>query len=137
MNWQKSIIQALIKRDGKLCKLCKGSFLEFAPPEIDHIIPRSAGGSDELENLQLAHHICNVRKGSNGQGRKRGKIPLLNKPLPTTRDIYNEVDRYMAKELEQALVDHAGVQKHAAESLGMHYRSFRHYMLKFGILYRF
>lgn len=30
---------------------------------IDHIVPVSAGGSDDLHNLQLAHHGCNARKG--------------------------------------------------------------------------
>lgn len=31
---------------------------------IDHIVPMSAGGSDELDNLQLVHFTCNARKGA-------------------------------------------------------------------------
>ena len=31
---------------------------------IDHIIPRSKGGGDEIENLQLAHARCNKIKGN-------------------------------------------------------------------------
>ena len=30
--------------------------------DVDHIIPRSRGGSDELENLQLLHYKINIRK---------------------------------------------------------------------------
>ncbi|WP_300376386.1 HNH endonuclease signature motif containing protein [Henriciella sp.] len=32
-------------------------------PTFDHIIPRAAGGPDMADNLQLAHAICNKRKG--------------------------------------------------------------------------
>ena len=31
---------------------------------VDHIIPRSKGGSDAAENLQLAHARCNKIKGN-------------------------------------------------------------------------
>lgn len=31
---------------------------------VDHVIPRSKGGSDEYENLRCAHFICNSRRGS-------------------------------------------------------------------------
>ena len=33
-------------------------------PTIDHIQPRSKGGSDTPDNLQLAHALCNKRKGN-------------------------------------------------------------------------
>jgi 5-methylcytosine-specific restriction endonuclease McrA len=29
---------------------------------LDHIIARSDGGGDEIENLQLAHDPCNLEK---------------------------------------------------------------------------
>lgn len=33
--------------------------------EVDHIVPRSRGGSlYALENLQLTHHRCNRKKGA-------------------------------------------------------------------------
>lgn len=31
-------------------------------PTVDHIIPCAKGGSDELDNLQLAHRKCNRMK---------------------------------------------------------------------------
>lgn len=33
-------------------------------PTFDHIRPKAAGGSDAPGNLQLAHAICNLRKGA-------------------------------------------------------------------------
>jgi 5-methylcytosine-specific restriction endonuclease McrA len=61
---------ALIERDGNICRLCSTEIdLNLARNSrwgatIDHIVPLSKGGSDELDNLQLAHWICNIKKGN-------------------------------------------------------------------------
>ena len=34
-------------------------------PTVDHIIPCARGGSDDLDNLQLAHRKCNREKSDN------------------------------------------------------------------------
>ena len=39
---------------------------------VDHIIPRSRGGTDQLENLQLPRGACNSRKGDRPPGIPRG-----------------------------------------------------------------
>ena len=52
----------LLERDGPTCALCKELFVKGDSIHIDHYLPRSLGGSDDLPNLQLAHAICNLRK---------------------------------------------------------------------------
>lgn len=37
--------------------------------EIDHIVPKAKGGSDDEENLWLACHTCNLYKSSQTHGR--------------------------------------------------------------------
>jgi hypothetical protein len=54
--------KAVIDRDGYLCGLCGGE-VEPTDVHIDHIIPVFHGGKDRLENLQVAHSQCNLRKG--------------------------------------------------------------------------
>jgi len=62
---------ALIERDGYMCRHC-GVVSGLA---IDHIIPLSKGGSDDLENLQFLCKSCNSSKGDrNGNGTDPHKV---------------------------------------------------------------
>ncbi|MFN6562029.1 MAG: HNH endonuclease [Nostoc sp. ChiSLP01] len=50
------------KRAEYLCEYCHSP--EYLSPDrftVDHIMPQSLGGSDELDNLALACHRCNER----------------------------------------------------------------------------
>jgi len=51
----------LLEKWGRKCAYCGA---ENTPLEIDHIHPRSKGGSNRVSNLTLACHACNKRKGS-------------------------------------------------------------------------
>lgn len=55
-------VALLTQRDGPACYLCGH---EFSPSllEVEHVIPRSAGGTDDAENLALACSPCNLKKG--------------------------------------------------------------------------
>jgi hypothetical protein len=47
------------------CEYCRAPEAVFNFPfEVEHVIPRSAGGSDETSNLALACRSCNLRKGT-------------------------------------------------------------------------
>lgn len=59
----------LAERDGTDCGIC-GEPVDMALsradgldcPSVDHVLPRSRGGSHDPENLQLAHLRCNMAK---------------------------------------------------------------------------
>ncbi len=50
----------LLEKWGRTCAYCGAGHM---PLEIDHIHPRSRGGSDRVSNLVIACHDCNQRKG--------------------------------------------------------------------------
>lgn len=52
-------------RDGAQCYLCGYVFTEVGRRmTVDHVIPRSRGGTDAWENLRPACLACNARKGA-------------------------------------------------------------------------
>ena len=62
-------IQTLIRKHGGLCHLCNKPVEmhdEHSPTyaTIDHIVPLSRGGSENLSNIALAHRGCNASKGN-------------------------------------------------------------------------
>ena len=42
-----------------------------AEASMDHLVPRSAGGLDRMDNVALAHLLCNVRRGVGGEAQLR------------------------------------------------------------------
>lgn len=52
----------LIERDGIDCALCRKPMITMKDITIDHWIPKSKGGTNDLANLRLAHPKCNQSK---------------------------------------------------------------------------
>ena len=57
-DYEKKTIYA--KANGK-CAIC-GKPIKFKEMTVDHKIPLSKGGTNDLSNLQLAHLMCNRAK---------------------------------------------------------------------------
>lgn len=56
-----SVRVAIMSRAGQCCEIC-GSDQNL---HIDHVVPFSKGGSNDMKNLQLLCRDCNLRKGGN------------------------------------------------------------------------
>src|SRR5262245_13276333 len=61
-----SVRFAVLKRDGYRCRLCGAAPRDddAVRLEVDHITPRSRGGSDDLDNLWTLCFRCNRGKGT-------------------------------------------------------------------------
>ena len=56
------ILLTLMKKHGRKCWYCGDSFTSFKEVEIDHIVPRSRGGTSNIHNLAIACITCNRAK---------------------------------------------------------------------------
>jgi hypothetical protein len=54
---------AVFQRDGGRCRYCQAELRLEGFWHVDHIRPRGAGGSHDLNNLALACAACNTAKG--------------------------------------------------------------------------
>jgi len=61
---------AVYERDGWTCQICGEPVDRDADPKsdwypsLDHIVPRSKGGANTLDNLRTAHRWCNCIRGA-------------------------------------------------------------------------
>lgn len=69
----------LLAKWNRKCAYCS---VENVPFEIEHIQPKSKGGSDRVSNLTIACHVCNSFKGNQDvRAFLSGKPELLNRIL--------------------------------------------------------
>lgn len=73
-----SIIEAIKRRDGYFCYICKNPFSAEDPPTIEHFIPLAHKGTWDLENLRIAHSKCNSMK-SNLMPNSDGTVNLVRR----------------------------------------------------------
>lgn len=85
-------------RDSFRCQYCSKKFAA-ADLTLDHIDPRSRGGSDESDNLATSCHACNQRKGNRAPDEAR--MPLLATPSALRYGL----DRGLLKHLAESRPD--------------------------------
>lgn len=76
-QWRQLLVGYLRERDGDRCGICRQAIRFDLPagprgddrgPSIDHMLPRSRGGSDDLANLRLTHWGCNRKRQTGARG---------------------------------------------------------------------
>ena len=66
--WEK-LRRVVLARDMHLCQVCASDGRVTTATEVDHIWPKAAGGTDEVENLQAICRKCHKRKtATEGRG---------------------------------------------------------------------
>ncbi|MGD1912304.1 MAG: group II intron reverse transcriptase/maturase [Rivularia sp. (in: cyanobacteria)] len=73
-------VAKLLKKQKGVCPYCNMKFLEQDVMEVDHITPKSKGGKEEYENLQLLHRHCHDEKTA-----KDGSLTVRKKSADSPR----------------------------------------------------
>lgn len=81
----------LLHRDGYTCQYCGDRRHDLT---IDHIIPRSKGGTDSWENVVAACLKCNVKKGDRTP--KEANMALSTTPRRPPSHVYFEISKHAA-----------------------------------------
>jgi len=132
MNYKQIIINTLIIRDGDFCQICGRLFSDISPPEIDHIQPKSNGGSDLIENLQLLHSICNRKKGGKKFIRPvQGEHPnSLQKASNLSQNILEKANLFKKDLIKSTLQENNWNETKTAQKLGITRRQLHYFMEK-------
>ena len=105
--------QILASRDGGArCRYC-GVRLKLRRLTIDHVVPRSRGGSNALTNLVLACGPCNLAKGR--QGGLMERIVVVYERVSTDRQ---DISRQAAQR-RRASADHPGAEPRVIQDDGV------------------
>jgi hypothetical protein len=72
----------VIEQAGERCEYCNlhQSSFPLVSFHVEHVVAKQHGGSDQLENLCLACHWCNLFKGPNLSTLVDGKLTRLFNP---------------------------------------------------------
>lgn len=68
-TWDKTRLR-ILARDCGLCQPCKRAGYFRSANEVDHIIPKAQGGTDDDDNLQAICSECHIDKGNVDRGFK-------------------------------------------------------------------
>ena len=67
------------RAQGNRCGICTREL--NGTVEVDHILPRSAGGPDTWHNLHLVHRYCNIRKNVSPLAAVRAQLTLFDEQI--------------------------------------------------------
>ena len=86
MSWSKSatplprnwaVIRRRVLRGSDVCSICN----QPGADEVDHVVPRYLGGTDDISNLRPVHRACHARKSAaEGHQRKAELRRLRRRP---------------------------------------------------------
>lgn len=104
MSISKKTRTQVLERDGFRCKFC-GATAEQSQIQVDHITPKSKGGTDSLNNLATLCLDCNQEKSDQYFGDYMNLVQSKQIPIPSIRSPLRPPTEYQITALTQ-LIEH-------------------------------
>jgi hypothetical protein len=79
--WQETVREVEHRAGGRCEYCCMHQSLQGATFHVEHVVPRAAGGTSELDNLAWACPSCNLRKSDRleaADGQSGTVVPLFH-----------------------------------------------------------
>lgn len=76
-KWQSKIRPAVVKRDNGLCQPCYRKGFIKAFDDVDHIISKENGGTDDVSNLECTCRDCHKQKTQQEKQQGGGRVKSL------------------------------------------------------------
>lgn len=93
---------------------------DFYPLTVDHILPRSKGGSDDMDNLQPMCCLCNWSKGDGDKPANVGRKQYPGyTPSPTTKKYSDEEYTKENIQIGDIIYKRCGFKKTRVKELGI------------------
>ncbi len=72
---------AVLMRDNYLCQVCKANGYQTPATEVDHILSKAHGGTDEPTNLQAICTQCHQHKTAKENGSNKASYNAEGEPI--------------------------------------------------------
>ena len=82
----------ILLRDNNTCQYCNCRGVDLS---IDHVLPRSRGGTDNWENVTTACLPCNIQKSNRTP--EEANMPLKRKPYKPLSNLSFEATKHIDK----------------------------------------
>jgi len=106
----------LLEKWGRKCAYCRKTDV---PLEVEHIVPKSRGGSDRVSNLTISCHECNQKKG-NQTAAEFGHPKIQAKAKETLKaTAFMNVIRWKLVSLLNCNWTYGSITKHHRTKLGL------------------
>ena len=104
-NFSRSIKEDLWEKSN-VCAICGQEISCIEDAEVDHVESYSSGGRTTLDNAQLAHMVCNRKKGAKAKGfnlvDEYRKIITQDNNLGLAQDLINYRNKNMDPEFQES-----------------------------------
>jgi hypothetical protein len=107
-SYRQMVMVHLYKRDCGICPMCERTIYNDDSVEIDHILPVSKEGPDDMDNLRLIHHGCHKKrhgKRTDGNGFGINRESVKNPTVSTLKAARRDAEKLVIAQMQKCMLN--------------------------------